>query len=211
MAPIGVGIGAFLIVGALSELWLRASRAGGGIGATLRRLFGLPRSAWGSAIAHAGVGMLVIGIAATAFEQEHILAVSPGQSITVGPQSITLDGIYPVTGPNYRATVARFTVRNDAGIVIGKLEPGRRVYNAQQMPTNETARLTRGFSQLYLALGEPEGNAIAVRAYWKPLILLIWLGCVVMALGGVLSLADKRLRIGIPTRARAPKAAKAAA
>jgi cytochrome c-type biogenesis protein CcmF len=209
MAPIGVGVGAFLIVGALSELWLRASRSGGGLGATLRRLFGLPRSAWGSAIAHAGVGMLVIGIAATAFEQEHILAVSPGQSVTVGPQTITLDGIYPVTGPNYRATVARFTVRDEAGIVIGRLEPGRRVYNAQQTPTNETARLTRGFSQLYLALGEPEGaNAIAVRAYWKPMILLIWLGCVVMALGGVLSLADKRLRIGIPSRARSPKPAK---
>src|SRR5690606_38037310 len=83
---------------------------------------------------------------------------------------------------------------------------------AQQTPTNETARLTRGFSQLYLALGGAEGaNAIAVRAYWKPLILLIWLGCAVMALGGMLSLADKRLRIGIPTRARAPRPARAAA
>ena len=84
------------------------------------------------------------------------------------------------------------------------MEPAKRSFQTRQMSTTEAALLTRGFSQLYLSLGDPEPDgAIAVRVYHKPLVLLIWLGAVVMFLGGALSLSDRRLRIGAPKPAQA--------
>ncbi len=94
------------------------------------------------------------------------------------------------------------------GQVVGVMEPSKRVYNARQMPTSEAAIKSIGFSQLYLAIGdEMNAGGIAVRFYWKPLVLLVWLGSVVMALGGFLSLSDRRLRVGAPKPARAAAAA----
>jgi cytochrome c-type biogenesis protein CcmF len=208
MAPIGFGIGVFLMVGSLSELWTRAARAKGSIPAIAVRMFRLPRAAWGAAIAHAGMGVMVIGISATAFEVERIVTLESGQTVRVGPHVLMLDGVVPETGPNYRQTIARLTVRNEAGVEIGTLQPAKRIYAARQMPTSETARLTQGFSQLYVAVGDMEANGVAIRAYWKPFVLLIWLGCVVMGLGGILSLLDGRLRIGAPVRARLKGAAR---
>jgi cytochrome c-type biogenesis protein CcmF len=102
-------------------------------------------------------------------------------------------------GSNYRETAAHFTVR-EAGTVIGIMEPSKRVFPSRGgMSTSEAALLTRGVSQLYLSLGD--GNAdgsIALRLYYKPFVLLIWLGAVLMAFGGALSLSDRRLRIGAP-------------
>jgi len=102
-------------------------------------------------------------------------------------------------GANYRETAARFTVRK-GGKVIGVMEPSKRVFPSRDgMSTTEAALLTRGVSQLYLSLGDSNADgSIALRLYHKPLVLLIWLGAVVMALGGALSLSDRRLRIGAP-------------
>ena len=91
------------------------------------------------------------------------------------------------------------------GDVVGTMEPAKRSFQTRQMSTTEAALLTRGFSQLYLSLGDPEpGGAIAVRVYHKPLVLLIWLGALVMFIGGALSLSDRRLRIGAPKPATRP-------
>ena len=102
-------------------------------------------------------------------------------------------------GSNYRETAAHFTVRK-GGSVIGIMEPSKRVFPSRDgMSTTEAALLTRGVSQLYLSLGDSNADgSIAVRLYHKPLVLLIWLGALVMALGGALSLSDRRLRIGAP-------------
>jgi cytochrome c-type biogenesis protein CcmF len=92
---------------------------------------------------------------------------------------------------------------SQGGALIGEIEPAKRFYPARQMPTTEVARLTRGFGQIYLALGETRSQAeIPIRAYWKPFVLFIWIGTVIMALGGTLSLMDRRLRIGAPVPAK---------
>ena len=83
------------------------------------------------------------------------------------------------------------------------MEPTKRTFSARAMTTTEAALMTRGFSQLYLSLGDTnEDGSVAVRLYYKPRVLLIWLGALVMALGGLLSLSDRRLRVGAPKRAK---------
>jgi cytochrome c-type biogenesis protein CcmF len=102
-------------------------------------------------------------------------------------------------GSNYRETAAHFTVRK-GGAVIGVMEPSKRIFPSREgMSTTEAALMTRGASQLYLSLGENNSDgSIAVRLYHKPLVLLIWIGLIAMAIGGALSLSDRRLRIGAP-------------
>src|SRR5690606_28516788 len=115
---------------------------------------------------------------------------------------LTFDRMTARQGPNYRELAAHFTVR-EGGVVIGAMAPSKRTFSARQMSTTEAALLSRGASQLYLSLGDPrEDGAIAIRLYHKPLVLLIWLGALVMVLGGALSLSDRRLRIGAPKPAR---------
>jgi cytochrome c-type biogenesis protein CcmF len=111
---------------------------------------------------------------------------------------LRFDGLIQRDGPNYRETVAKFTVRRD-GEVIGIMEPSKRSFASRDTSTTEAALLTRGASQLYLSLGEPNADgSIAVRLYHKPLVLLIWFGTIIMTLGGGLSLSDRRLRVGAP-------------
>jgi cytochrome c-type biogenesis protein CcmF len=206
MAPIGVGLGLFIVAGSISEIVTRAARGGGGAGVLLRKAFGLPASTWGAALAHAGVGVFVLGVAATAYETERIANVRPGEKLDLGGYEITLVDAFRRDGPNYRDQVAVFDVRR-GGVVVARIEPAKRFYPARQMPTTEVARLTRGFGQVYVALGEAASEGVVpVRAYWKPFVLFIWLGSVVMALGGAISLTERRVRVGAPTPARAVRA-----
>ncbi|MFM9974330.1 MAG: heme lyase CcmF/NrfE family subunit [Beijerinckiaceae bacterium] len=200
LAPIGVGVGLFAIAGSISEIVTRAGR--GGASGFLRRALGLPISAWGSALAHAGVGVMVLGVSATAYEIEHIANVRQGESFKLGTYELVLSEVQQRQGPNYRDLVAVFHVRS-AGVLEARLEPAKRVYTARQMPTTEVARLTRGFGQIYVALGESaDQGPVPVRAYWKPFVLFIWLGAVLMAFGGCLSLTERRIRVGAPVPAR---------
>ena len=202
LAPVGLGIGIYLSIGSFLDVVSRATRHGGGAGAVLRRLAGLPLAAWGTAVAHFGVGLFVIGIAMTAYEMERVVNISQGNAVSLNGYQIRLVDTVDREGPNYREAAARFDVMS-GGIIIGRLEPAKRFYPARQVPTTETARLTLGLSQIYLALGERADNgAIALRAYWKPFVLLIWLGPVAMALGGLLSLFDRKLRVGAPVRSK---------
>jgi cytochrome c-type biogenesis protein CcmF len=203
MAPLGIGLAVFVIAGSLSELWTRASRSGGGVAATLRRALALPISAWGAATAHAGVGVFMLGVAATAYEVETIITARLGQSVPLGRYELVLTGVEERQGPNYKALVAKFDVRR-GGVTEARIEPAKRIYQARQMPTTEVARLTHGFSQVYVALGETsEAGVVPIRAYDKPLVLLIWLGCVLMGIGGTLSLLERRQRVGAPVPSKA--------
>lgn len=200
LAPLGIGLGAFLILGAAFDLgeriWARAS----GWRAALSRAKGLPRSAWGAALAHAGVGVSVIGIAASAWSTEAIGVLKPGERMTSGRYAVELERIEPRIGPNFTAEIARFRLFSN-GREMRPLEAAKRVYTARAMPTTEAGIRTNGFGQAYVALGEHQDGGIVVRLYDKPLVLLIWLGAVVMALGGGLSLTDRRFRVAAPKRA----------
>jgi cytochrome c-type biogenesis protein CcmF len=207
MAPVGIGLGAYLVIGSAMEIVSRArgygnNRARGA--AIWRRAAGLPRSAWGTAMAHAGVGVVVLGIAAQGWATEGLKTLKPGESLASGPYVATLDRVGPRTGENYAETTAFLTIRNAGGDFVGTVETGKRFYPSRKMTVTESGLLTIGASQVYASLGEvlPEG-AIGLRLYYKPLVLLIWLGAVVMALGGAISLTDRRMRVGAPARARA--------
>jgi cytochrome c-type biogenesis protein CcmF len=206
LAPFGVGLAAWLMVGALADLLSRAGlrRGGAAPGVALRRLVGLPGSAWGVAFAHFGVGMTLLGIVCeTSWNAEKILVMKPSDTVVVSGYDVSFDAFGRRRGPNYTEDVASFTVRR-GGTVVAHMEPTKRVFSARQMPTTEAALATFGFSQLYISLGDVQaGGAVAVRLYHKPLVLLIWLGAVAMAFGGLFSLADRRLRVGAPKPATA--------
>jgi cytochrome c-type biogenesis protein CcmF len=181
-------------------------------GVALRRAIGLPRSAWGTAFAHFGLGVTLLGIVAvTAWGSERIAEMKVGDKLDIGHYRITLSGVFNRQGPNYREAVGRFVVRRLNGDIIGVMEPSRRTFPVRDMTTTQAALMTRGVSQLYLSLGDPTPNGnVAVRLYFKPHVLLIWLGAAIMCAGGALSLSDRRLRVGAPQPARARVALSAA-
>ena len=177
----------------------------------MRRARGLPRSTWGTAFAHAGVGVALIGIVCeTTWNSEYIGTLKPNDVAKLAGYELKLDDVTQLQGQNFREMLAKFTI-NRGGEKIGELTPSKRNFTARQSSTTEAALLSRGFSQLYISLGETAADGgIAVRMYHKPMVLLIWFGPILMAFGGVLSLSDRRLRVGAPKPAKVPRAMQAA-
>jgi len=206
-APLMIGIAAFVVLGALTDIVERTQLFRAPLTISLHRARGLPRSAWGAAFAHAGLGIALIGIVCeTTWNSESIASMKPKDVVTVGGYQVRLDDVTQQQGPNYREAVSHFTVMLD-GRTIGILSPSKRNFAARQMSTTEAALLTRGASQIYISLGDAHTDgSVAVRIYHKPLVLLIWFGPVIMAFGGLLSLTDRRLRVGAPKPAKANKA-----
>ena len=209
LAPFGIGLAAYVILGALVDIFERTALWRAPLRTSLSRARGLPRSVWGTAFAHAGLGVCLIGIVCeTSWNTERIAALRPGSTVDISSYRLTFDGVTQSTGPNYREMTAKFSVRHAGQAeIIAMLEPSKRNFPSRNSSTTEAALMTRGVSQLYVSLGEPnEDGSISVRIYHKPLVLLIWLGTLVMVFGGGLSLSDRRLRIGAPKPAR-PKSA----
>jgi cytochrome c-type biogenesis protein CcmF len=202
LAAFGLGLAVWLVCGSLVDLGERIRLFRAPLATSLSRLVGLPRSAFGTVLAHAGIGITVLGIVCTsAWQTEEIVALNPGETVEVGGYTLLFQGISPTTGPNYREERAQF-VASRGGAEGFPLAPAKRFYATRQMTTTEAAIATIGFSQLYVSLGDQTAEgAVAVRASWKPLVTLIWLGALVMAAGGALSLSDRRLRIGVARRA----------
>jgi len=204
LAPFGVGVALFVITGAITDLVERTGLLRTPLATVARRAAGLPRSAWGTAFAHMGLGITLLGIVGeTQWGAERIVSMNPGDKVSIRNYDITFDRTANRTGPNYSELAATFTVRRH-GETIGVMEPSKRNFAARQTSKSESALMARGVSQLYLTIGDvnPDGS-VAVRLYYKPLVLMIWLGAVVMFIGGGLSLSDRRLRVGAPRRARA--------
>ena len=209
LAAAGIGLGAWLILGSLSEVVerVRLFRAPGA--ETLRRLKGLPLGAWGMTLAHLGLGVFILGaVVETGFKAEAARALSIGQSVSAGLWTVTLDQIHIVEGPNYLAEQGRLTVRHADG--RGRAETvtaERRFFPAGGQTTTEVGLDFRGLDDVYVVIGEragsPEQPAWVVRLYWNPWARLIFLGPAIMALGGLLSLMDRRLRLGVARRRKA--------
>ncbi len=207
LAPLMIGLAVFVIIGAAVEVAERIALFKVPFNIALRRAIGQPRSTWGRALAHAGIGVAVIGIVCeTTWNSEHIASMKPGDVATIGAYSARLDGVGERQGPNFREQIAQFTIMLD-GKTVGVLSPSKRNFAARASSTTEAALLSRGASQIYVSLGDTnDAGAISVRMYYKPLVLLIWFGPLMMALGGAFSLSDRRLRVGAPRPARAMRA-----
>ena len=207
LVPFAIGLALYVMAGALTEILERTGLLKVPLATAFARARGLPRSAWGAAFAHFGLGITLLGvIGETQWSLERIAELKPGQSISIRRYDLHFDGVTTRQGPNYRELAAHFTVRRH-GDLVGVMEPAKRSFPSRGTATTETALMTRGVSQLYLSLGDPNPDgSLAVRLYYKPLVLLIWFGAVVMVIGGALSLSDRRLRVGAPKPARSKAA-----
>jgi cytochrome c-type biogenesis protein CcmF len=203
----GVAIGVWLLTGAAAPV-ARRWRAEPTLAASAMRLARTtPLAVWGMALAHAGLGITTIGISGvTALQTNKVLMMSPGQSTTLAGSTITLQGVQPVEGPNYQANQAQFSVTGRAG--ERTLVAARRFYPSSRTQTTEAGIGSGVFGNTFIAIGEqnPDG-AVVVRLWDHPLVGWIWAGGLTMALGGMLSLADRRYRLGAASRAAVPAAA----
>jgi cytochrome c-type biogenesis protein CcmF len=203
LAAIAFGFGVWLILGSLAELASRIRLGHMPLADSLRRLRGLPRSALGMTISHAALGLVVLGAVATgAWHVEVIQTLKPGDVARLAGYDVKLLKVENVQGPNYIAERATLAV-SVGGRPYATLQPERRLFQVQRRQVAETAIQTNLLRDLYAALGEGDANAgWVVRLYVNPLAPWIWLGAAFCALGGFVSLSDRRLRVGAPTRRR---------
>jgi cytochrome c-type biogenesis protein CcmF len=205
LAPIGLGLAAWLAIGTLGDLAGRLKLGRAHPSETWSRARHLPRAAWGMVVAHTGIAVVIVGITASiAWKQEGLQVMHPGDSMTVAGDTYRFDSVGPVEGPNYSAEEAVVTVLHD-GAVLVVMHPSRKAYPIQKMTIADVAIHTTGFSDRYVVLGEPQGeNGWTVRIFYNPLVPFIWFGALIMVFGGLLSLSDRRLRIGAPSRQTKP-------
>ncbi|MCT4333516.1 heme lyase CcmF/NrfE family subunit [Paracoccus sp. YLB-12] len=195
IAVIGAGLGAWLIAGAAAELIHRTGKSG------LSRLVRLPRADWGKAVAHSGLGVTFIGVGLlTAWQTEDIRVAQIGEPFELSGYQITLTAVDEVQGPNYVSTMATMQVARD-GRQVATMHPEKRVYPVQAMPTTEAAIDNGIFRDIYLVIGDAQADGgWAVRSYIKPFANWIWAGSILMALGGLISLSDRRYRVAAGAR-----------
>ncbi|WP_372989597.1 heme lyase CcmF/NrfE family subunit [Sulfitobacter sp.] len=201
LGPIGLFLGAWIVMGTVVDLWGRTGRSGG----RMARLTRLPRADWGKMVAHAGLGVTMAGIAGlTAWSIDDIRAVQLGEAYEVGNYTIQLDKVERLQGPNYVATMGSVTLLRD-GQEISQLRPEKRFYPVAQMPTTEAAIDYNLARDVYVVIGdEQDDGGWVIRTYIKPMTNWIWIGCALMALGGLLSLTDRRFRVAAGA-AKAPR------
>lgn len=199
LGPVGLFLGAWLVFGAIVDLMSRTGR--GSLGKRLGRLGRLPRADWGKLFAHAGFGITMFGIAGlTAWEQEDIRVAYIDQPFTVGAYELTLDDVRETEGPNYLTTMADVTLRKNDRVVT-RLHPEKRVYPVASMPTTEAAIDYRIMRDVYVVIGDPQADGgFTMRVYIKPFTNWIWFGTLLMSIGGLFSLSDRRYRVAAGAR-----------
>jgi cytochrome c-type biogenesis protein CcmF len=207
LAPVGMALAAWLFLGAATDLASRISLFKVPLASSWHRLIGLPRSAFGTVLAHGGLGIMIAGIIAISlWKVELIVALKPGEAATVGAYTVTFKGETPLTGPNYTGRAGQFQVTRD-GTDVTTLVSEKREFKPSGMPTTEVGLHQTLAGDLYVVMGDTtSGGARAMRMYFNPLVNLIWLGALVMFVGGLLSLTDRRYRVGAPKRRLAANA-----
>jgi cytochrome c-type biogenesis protein CcmF len=205
LAPLGMAIAAWLVFGALADLAAKISLFKAPLATSWGRFIGLPRSAIGGIMAHGGLGLMIAGIIAISlWKIEVIVALKPGEQATVGDYSITFQGETPLTGPNFTGRAGRFLVRQDDRDVA-TLVSEKREFQPSGMPTTEVGLHQALSGDVYVVMGDATTDGgRAMRMYFNPLVNFIWAGALIMFLGGLLSLTDRRYRVGAPKRAVAP-------
>ncbi|MDB6453173.1 heme lyase CcmF/NrfE family subunit [Falsirhodobacter sp. 20TX0035] len=194
LGPIGVTLAVWVGAGVIVDLWLRTGR--GALGDRLGRLRRLPRADWGKALGHAGFAVTVFGISAvTSWQVEDIRVLREGEGYDLGAYHVTLEGVREGQGSNYLTTIADMRVDRD-GRFVTRLHPEKRIYPIAGMPTTEAGIDHGWLRDIYLVIGDPQdGGGYAVRGYLKPFANWIWGGALIMALGGIVSLTDRRHRV----------------
>ena len=207
--PIGAGLGIWLLAGTVMDLSQRVGQ--GGLWRNPARALRLPRSDWGRVLAHGGLGITIFGVAGLmAWEMEDIRIAQIDKPYDVGGYTVVLRDVVQAEGPNYLATRATIDLSRN-GRMVAQLLPEKRLYPVAGMPTTEAAIDNGILRDLYVVIGDPQDNGgWAVRIYIKPFANWIWTGAIIMALGGFVSLSDRRLRIGAGQRRKPGVAAVAA-
>jgi cytochrome c-type biogenesis protein CcmF len=198
LPALGFAAAAWIIGAAITDV---ADRVG--VGRTSarnawNRAKNLPRAAWGAAIAHAGVGICLIGISGMGLASDRIASLRPGESLELAGYTWRLDGVRDHQGPNYTSRKGTISVLID-GRLQHVMEPSRRFWPIARQNTTEVAIRTNFFRDLYAVIGEEQDGQVVVRVHHNPLAPWIWFGAAIMALGGGLSLADRRVRIAAPS------------
>ncbi|CAA7617171.1 heme lyase CcmF/NrfE family subunit [Magnetospirillum sp. UT-4] len=203
----GIGLAVWLLLGTLTEIAERVRLFRAPLGDSMRRAANLPRAAWGMTLAHGGLAVLIAGMtASSAWKAESVQTMTIGETVTVAGYAFTLKAVRDVDGPNYLATEGTFEVAKD-GKVFALVTPEKRTYRQPPRPTTEAAIVGTFLGDVYAVIGDavPEGGWVT-RLYFNPLVPWMWVGCLIMVAGGLVSLSDRRHRIGAPTRARAAAA-----
>ncbi|WP_027053400.1 heme lyase CcmF/NrfE family subunit [Mesorhizobium erdmanii] len=203
-AALGIGLAVWLVAGALTDLAVKSGVGSVAPSVMFRRFAGLPRSVFGTALAHLGLGLTLLGIVATlSFGTEKILTMRAGETVELSGHTLRFVGLYPTQGPNYSEDRGRFELIGVSGSPVGEISSAKRFFPVRQTTTTESGIKTLGLSQLYISLGdENKDGSVVVRLWWKPLVTLIWGGGLVMMAGAAMSLMDRRLRVGAPSRRR---------
>jgi len=206
-AACGLALAAWLFAATLTELAERVRLAADPRGA-FRRALHLPRATWGMILAHGGMAVVIAGITGSnAWTAERIVDARPGEQIALAGYTIALDAVNQVSGPDYTATRADMRLMR-GGREIAQLHPEKRFFPVENGSATGVAIRTNLLSDVYAVIGDPDGKGgYTLRLYWNPLVPWIWLGAAAMALGGIVSLTDRRHRVGAPARRRRELAA----
>jgi len=212
MGVIGIALAVWLGASTVAELAGRIHLFRASPAESLRRFFRIPRATWGMTLAHFGLAVAIAGMTgAGAWKAESIQTMKPGDTAHVGGYEFTFDGADKGQGPNYDFISGRFTVRQDGQEVV-RMRAEKRSYPVRSMPTTEAAIHTMVSGDLYAVIGDPDGTdgGYVTRLYFNPLVAWMWVGAMIMVLGGAISVTDARHRVGIPHRRPAPVTAKPA-
>jgi cytochrome c-type biogenesis protein CcmF len=212
MGLVGVALATWLGVGTLISFAEKIKLFRVSAIESLSRLRRTPRATLGMTMAHFGVAIAIAGITgAGAWKVESVQVMKPGEKVTVSGYEYEFKGASSLQGPNYTISRALFIVRKD-GKVFTSMEPEKRFYPVQNMPTTEAAIHSTLWGDLYVVVGDPQGTdgGFVTRIYFNPLVIWMWVGGLLMMSGGFLSLTDRRYRIGAPTRRQARAAPVAA-
>ncbi len=212
MGVVGITLAVWLGASTLTELAGRIHLFRASPSESFRRFTRIPRATWGMTLGHLGLAFAIAGMTgAGAWKVESIQTMIPGEIVTVSGYEFTFDGAKTGSGPNYDLVTGAFTVHKN-GELVTKMLAEKRTYQVRAMPTTEAAIHTMINGDLYVVIGDAEGNdgRFVTRIYFNPLVVWMWIGAIVMVLGGAISVTDVRHRVGVPHKRRAPAGAKPA-
>jgi cytochrome c-type biogenesis protein CcmF len=206
-AAVGMGLALWLVGASLAAFAYRIRLGLSPYETSLRLARTTPLAVYGLLIAHAGMGVTVAGITGmSAWATETVQSLRPGEALAHAGYDVRFRSLQVVPGPNYEAQQATFDIAV-RGRPLTTLVAERRFYPIREQLTTSAGIRSNLISNIYVSIGDPDpGGAFSVRFYYHPFVPWIWLGALTMALGGFVSLADRRLRVGLPQSARKPEA-----